>query len=71
MTYTKAFDIVDAGEGRWDIQLHETFLVAGRVWRTAAGFLLWDWADRQLGTFPSLADALRTLFSIQPRDRLV
>ncbi|GAB3584020.1 hypothetical protein GCM10027406_29690 [Leifsonia lichenia] len=71
MTYTEAFDIVDAGEGRWDIQLRETLLIAGQVWRTAAGFLLWDWADRQLGTFPSLAEALRTLWAAQSRERLV
>ncbi|MFF1632504.1 hypothetical protein [Leifsonia sp. NPDC058248] len=69
MSYADAFDVVDAGEGRWDIQLHETLLVAGQVWRTATGYLLSDWADRQLGTFPTLGEAVRTLWVFESAGR--
>jgi hypothetical protein len=31
------------------------------VWRTRTGFVLWDWLDRQLGTYDSIDDALRAL----------
>jgi hypothetical protein len=65
MTYAEAFDVIDVGEGRWDIQLQRSLLVVGQVWRTAQGFLLWDWADRQLGMFASLSDALQRLWEMQ------
>lgn len=65
MTYAEAFDVIDVGEGRWDIQLRRSLIVVGQVWRTAGGFLLWDWADRQLGTFPSLSEALGTLWAME------
>jgi len=65
VSYEEAFEIIDAGEGRWDVQQRETLLVAGQVWRTATGYLLWDWADRQIGTFPNLGDALRTLWDLE------
>jgi hypothetical protein len=64
MTFVEAFDLVEAGEGRWDVQERNSVLVAGQVWRTATGFLLWDWLDRQLGTFPSMDDALRALLRV-------
>ncbi|KQO97740.1 hypothetical protein [Leifsonia sp. Leaf264] len=67
MSHVEAFDVIDAGEGRWDVQRRQSLSVVGHVWRTAAGFLLWDWADRQLGTFSSLSDALRTLWAIENR----
>ncbi len=69
MTFAEGFEVLDAGEGRWDVQLRETFLVAGQIWRTATGYLLRDWADRELGTFSSLADALRALWELQPPSR--
>lgn len=65
MTYAEAFDVIDVGEGRWDIQWRRSLTVVGQVWSTSGGFLLWDWADRQLGTFASLADALRTLWAME------
>jgi hypothetical protein len=61
MTYAEVFDLVDAGEGRWDVQEHGTLLVAGQVWRTRTGFVLWDWLDRQLGTYDTIDEALRAL----------
>jgi hypothetical protein len=69
MTYSDEFEIIQAGDGRWDVQRRESLLVAGQVWRTASGYLLWDWADRQLGTFRSLADALTALGDIEFRNR--
>jgi hypothetical protein len=59
--YAEVYDLVDAGEGRWDVQEHGTLLVAGQVCRTRTGFVLWDWLDRQLGTYDSIDDALRAL----------
>jgi hypothetical protein len=64
VTYAEAFDLIDAGQGRWDIQQHGTFLVAGQVWRTNTGYLLWDWLDRQIGSFTSIDEALRALFRL-------
>ena len=64
MRYTEVFDLVDAGEGRWDVQEHGTLLVAGQVLRTRTGFVLCDWLDRQLGTYDSIDDALRALIRL-------
>lgn len=70
MTETEAFDLVDAGEGRWDVQEHDSFLVAGQVWRTASGFLLWDWLERQVGTFATIDEALRALMRVDGPGRI-
>ncbi|WP_426515176.1 hypothetical protein ACPPVQ_11195 [Diaminobutyricibacter sp. McL0618] len=67
MTYTEVFDLVDAGDGRWDVQQHGTLLVAGQVCRTRTGFVLWDWLDRQLGTYETIDDALRALIRFEDR----
>lgn len=64
MTYVEAFDLIEAGQGRWDVQQHGTLLIAGSVWRTDAGFLLTDWLDRRIGTYASMEDALRELLNI-------
>ena len=61
MSHTGQFDLVDAGEGRWDVQEHGTLMVAGQVARTRTGFVLWDWLDRQLGTYDTIEDALHAL----------
>lgn len=65
MTYAEAFDVIDAGEGRWSVRLRQPRCLVGEVWRTGAGFLLWDSNQRQAGTFPSMTDALRTLWSLE------
>ncbi|MCU1557511.1 MAG: hypothetical protein JWN09_1506 [Microbacteriaceae bacterium] len=62
MTYAEAFDLIEAGEGRWDVQHHGSLLIAGQVWRTRGGFDLLDWLDRPIGTFESIEDALRFLY---------
>lgn len=61
MNYAEAFDLVEAGQGRWDVQRHGTLLIAGQIWRTNDGFALMDWLDRPSGTFDSVEDALRFL----------
>ena len=48
------FDVIEAGEGRWDIQLHDSLSVTGHIWHTGSCFVVWDWADRQIGVFDSL-----------------
>ena len=35
------YDVIAAGEGRWDIQLRDRLSVVGYVWRTGAGFIAW------------------------------
>jgi hypothetical protein len=64
MTWVEAFDLIDAGEGRWLVNHHSTPLVAGRIWRTINGFTLFDWHDRRLGEFPSRDEALRFLVQL-------
>ncbi|QNE47314.1 hypothetical protein F1C58_10680 [Glaciihabitans sp. INWT7] len=63
MNYAEAFDLVEAGQGRWDVQHHGTLLIAGQVWRTTDGFELLDWLDRPIGHFASVEDALRFLLT--------
>lgn len=65
VTIGEAFDLVEAGQGRWDVQLQKSFVVAGHIWRTAGGFTLYDWRDRVLGTFRSIDDALRFLLQTE------
>jgi hypothetical protein len=43
---TESVDIVETGDGRWDVQLRDSLIVVGYVWHTGAGFIAWDWADR-------------------------
>jgi hypothetical protein len=61
VTIGEAFDLIEAGEGRWDVQLRKSFVVAGHIRRTTGGFTVYDWRDRTLGTFRSVDDALRFL----------
>lgn len=61
MTIGEAFDLVEAGQGRWDVQRQKSFVVAGHIWRTADGFTLYDWRDSVLGTFRTVDEALRFL----------
>ena len=61
MNYAEAFDLVEAGQGRWDVQHHGSLVIAGQVWRTNDGFALMDWLDRPIGSFDSMEDALRFL----------
>jgi len=43
------------------VQLPDRLTVVGFVWRTGAGFIAWDWADRQVGVFDSLHRAVGAL----------
>ena len=61
MTYAEAFDLVDAGQGRWTVQHRGSATIAGRVLRTQAGFELRDWREKALGVFGSIDDGLRFL----------
>ena len=58
------YDIIGAGEGRWDVQLRDSLSVVGYVWQTGAGFIAWDWADRQVGVFESLPRAVGALGAV-------
>ena len=55
------FDVVETGDGRWDVQLRDRLTVVGFVWHTGAGFIAWDWADRQVGVFHSMRQAVDAL----------
>ena len=61
MDASHAFDLVETSEGRWDVQLHGSLSIVGYVWHTGAGFIVWDWADRQIGVFTSLPNAVQSL----------
>jgi len=67
MTYAEAFELVQAGQGRWTIQNRASSTVAGRVLRTNAGFELRDLRDRALGVFDSIEDGLRFLLRTSRR----
>jgi len=61
MTYVEAFELVQAGQGRWTVQNRATATIAARVLRTHAGFELRDVRDGALGSFDSIEDGLRFL----------
>ena len=65
MDETDVFDVIEAGHGRWDVQVRDSLSVAGYVWHTGAGFVVWDWADRQVGVFDTLPHALRSLRALE------
>ena len=67
MTYAEAFELVQAGQGRWTVQNRGSAIVAGRVLRTNAGFELRDLRDRALGVFESMEDGLRFLLRTSRR----
>ena len=67
MTYAEAFDLVDAGQGRWTIHHRGSATIAGQVWRTNAGFELRDWREKALGVFETIDDGLRFLLRSRPR----
>lgn len=60
MNHVEAFDLVEAGQGRWEVQHHGILLIAGQV-STNDGFTLMDRLDRPIGIFDSVEDALRFL----------
>jgi hypothetical protein len=61
MTYAEAFELEQAGQGRWTVLDRATATVAGRVLRTQSGFELLDLRERVLGVFDSIDDGLRFL----------
>jgi len=67
MTHAEAFDLVDAGQGRWTVQHRGSSTIAGQVWRTDAGFELRDWRATALGVFETIDDGLRFLLRSRPR----
>jgi hypothetical protein len=67
MTYAEAFELEQAGQGRWTVLYRATSTVAGRVLRTHAGFELRDLRDRALGVFDSIDDGLRFLLGADRR----
>lgn len=58
-------DIIEAGDGRWDVQLRDSLIVVGCVWHAGAGFIAWDWADRQIGVFESMPAAVGALWELE------
>jgi hypothetical protein len=58
MTFRRAFELVDAGRGRWNIRLRDSPTVIGSICRSPGGFELADWLDRPVGTFASRHEAL-------------
>ena len=65
MDTMEAFDVVESGDGRWDVQRRDSLSVAGYVWNTGGGFVVWDWADRQIGVFDTMPAAVRALWSLE------
>ena len=64
MSYAELFYLVDAGQGRWVVRHQITDELAGSVIRTSMGFLLSDEETRLVGTFPTVDEALRGLYSM-------
>ena len=63
--HAEAYELVDAGQGRWDVQRRGTLIVAGQLLRVSSGVQLLDWLDNSLGMFRSVDDALRHLAGIE------
>lgn len=61
MTYATSFDRVNIGQGRWEIRHHGTSQIAGQLLTNPTGFELLDSQDNDLGSFPTIEDALRAL----------
>jgi hypothetical protein len=61
MTYVEVFELIDAGQGRWEVRNRTTAMSAGQVWRVGRGFELRDWRDHRRGSFRSIDAALREL----------
>jgi len=61
MTFAEAFELEQAGQGRWAVRNRGTATLVGRVLRTQAGFELLDLRERVLGVFDSIDDGLRFL----------
>jgi hypothetical protein len=64
LSYAEHFYLVDAGQGRWVIRHQITNELAGRITRSSQGFVLSDDQSHLIGTFGSVDDALRGLYSL-------
>ncbi|NEM91408.1 hypothetical protein [Galbitalea soli] len=63
VTMTELFFLVDAGEGRWYVRHQLTDEPAGSILRTSRGYALMNTEKRPLGTYDTIADALRSLYA--------
>lgn len=64
MTYADMFYLVDAGPGRWFVRHQITGVLAGRLVRTSNGFLLTEQDTQNTDVFPTIDDALQTLYAL-------
>lgn len=65
MSGMDAFEVIETGDGQWDVQVRDGLLVVGYIWHTGAGFIVWDWADRQVGVFDSLSAGVHSLSTLE------
>ncbi|RZS66269.1 hypothetical protein EV187_1990 [Agromyces ramosus] len=65
MGFIESVDVIETDEGRWDIQLRDSLTIIGCVWHTGAGFIAWDWADRQVGVFTTMPHAVGALSALE------
>jgi hypothetical protein len=61
VTARELFDVVEVGDGHWSIHTAGTTEVVGVLQEDADGFTLTDAHEKDLGTFPTLDDALARL----------
>jgi hypothetical protein len=61
VTYATSFDRIDIGHGRWEIRHRGTDQIAGQLLTNPTGFELLDRQDNDLGSFKTIAEALRAL----------
>ena len=45
--------------------MRDSLTVVGCVWHAGAGFIAWDWADRQVGVFDSMPHAVGALWALE------
>jgi hypothetical protein len=64
MTFAEAFDLIEAGQGRWEVRYRGTIIVVGNVLRVASGFDARDWTNISLGIHSTMDDALRQLVKV-------
>lgn len=64
MTFAEAFDLIEAGQGRWEVRYRGTVVVVGTIMRVADGFDARDWTSVPLGIHRSMDEALRQLVKV-------
>ena len=62
MSAESHFDVVETGENSWEVRHEGTELVAGLLKKDGDSYALTDSAEKDLGSFDSVDEALTVLY---------